>query len=245
MKTILLLHGWGRDKQAMMPLANLLGNFLDEEYQTRAIDLPGFGETLAPEDVWSPSQYADYVAKHCKKMDYKNLVVVGHSFGGKVGALMALRHPQLVDRLVMIGASGLKRKRSIFYKVKAFGLKMLGRMAGLCDRFFKTSLREAYRRRFGSADYRAARGVMKDILVRTVNEDISNQVREIKQKTLLIYGDQDCETPAKDIGKRYQALINDAELIILNHYGHNDILDNGRFLVQKSIERFLKEAPSE
>ena len=65
----------------------------------------------------------------------------------------------------------------------------------------------------GSRDYKAASPRMKQVLVETVNEDLSNDAKKIKVPTILIYGTEDSEVPYEDI-KEYEKLIDDCGLII-------------------------------
>ena len=236
MQDIVFLHGWGQDKRAFEPILEVF----QHDYKCHVIDLPGFGETPEPDSAWVPGQYADYVASYCEKENIDQAIFIGHSFGGEVSALLAVRHPKIVKALVLIAASGLKKKRSLKFRLKAFSLKILGKLAGLCDKLFVTSYKQAYREKFGSRDYRNAKGVMRDILVKTVNEDISNIAAQIKQKTLLLYAENDNETPPS-VGKKYNELIQNSELICYQHQDHYTILNEGRFQVQRKISNFLKD----
>ena len=58
-----------------------------------------------------------------------------------------------------------------------------------------------YRRLFGSADYNNASGVLRDTMVRVVNEDLESYLPDIRYPVLLIWGDQDDATPMR--GRAY------------------------------------------
>ncbi len=235
MVDIIFLHGWGQSSASFVDLA--------ASYQGRAkchlLDLPGFGSQSAPDSAWSARDYADFVALYCQTHKIEKAIFVGHSFGGKVAALMGVYHPILVDKIVMIAAAGLKRKRSFVFKLKAFALRLLGKSAHLCDCLLKTQLKQKYRNHFGSADYKKAKGVMKDILVKTVSEDIGDEVRAIKAPVLLIYGENDTATPP-EVGGRYYDLIEGSSYICLPRQDHYSLLAGGRFQVQSHIDQFLK-----
>jgi pimeloyl-ACP methyl ester carboxylesterase len=82
---------------------------------------------------------------------------------------------------------------------------------------------EAMRRSRGSADYRAATGVMRDILVKVVNESYEAQLRAIDVPVSLIWGSDDREVPVT-IAERALSIINEgggvAELEVVPGVGH-------------------------
>jgi pimeloyl-ACP methyl ester carboxylesterase len=98
--------------------------------------------------------------------------------------------------------------------------------------------RERLRSVFGSADYKTA-GPMRSILTKVVTEDLTACASTVRCPTLLIYGDQDQDTPP-EMGKRFQALIAHSELVILEGFGHTDIILKGRYQVSNLINRFLR-----
>jgi pimeloyl-ACP methyl ester carboxylesterase len=77
----------------------------------------------------------------------------------------------------------------------------------------------------GSRDYKAASPMMKNILVQTVNEDLSDYARKIDVPTLLIWGDLDTEVSIEE-AKETEKLIKDAALIVLPNSTHYAYLEN-------------------
>ena len=226
-------HGWGQNRQAMAPLAQSLtslgGHIL--------IDFPGFGDAPAPQTAWTTADYADLTARFLNELGPAGPVVwIGHSFGGRVGIQMAARHPDMIDRLVLIAAAGLPRRRSAVERARVAGriytfktLKSLAPVLGLDV----NKLRD----RFGSADYRNA-GAMRDTLVKVISEDLSPEAQRISCPTRLIYGAQDTETPP-EIGQRLDALIPNSEFSVLDKQDHYSLLGEGRHQVAKRIRDFL------
>jgi pimeloyl-ACP methyl ester carboxylesterase len=118
-------------------------------------------------------------------------VVVGHSFGGRVAVHLAAAQPELVRALVLTGVPLLRaaagsRRPAVSYRVgrslHRFGLIGESRM-------------ESLRQRYGSPDYRAATGVMREVLVRTVNETYEEQLRAVTCPVELVWADDDTEAP--------------------------------------------------
>lgn len=227
-------HGWGQNRHAMAQLAQSLsglgGHIL--------LDFPGFGDAPWPGEAWDTADYADLTARFLATAPGSGPSVwIGHSFGGRVGIQLAARHPELVDRLVLIAAAGLQRDRSLAERARIAGkvytfkaLKRLAPVVGMdVDRL---------REKFGSADYRAA-GNMRDTLIKVVREDLSPVAAQIKCPTRLIYGAEDSETPP-EIGERLAALIPRAELSVLEGQDHYSLLGEGRHQVTKRIRDFLE-----
>ena len=226
------LHGWGQSGGSLLPLARLLAT----RRSGIVFDLPGFGKTpmLAPDA--GTADYADALAAEIAGEE--RVVLVGHSFGARVALQFAARHPARVAALVLIAGAGLKRKRSRVWRLRAYGLKTLGRLLRALDRLAGTDLHARYRRRFGSPDYRRA-GALRGTFLKAVNEDLGALAQHIRVPVLLIYGRDDRETPP-EIGTRFAALMPAAELHILEGFGHLDILSRGAYQCEHLIARFLE-----
>lgn len=222
------LHGWGQTHAALAPLAKIL----ERHGRHRLIDLPGFGQTPRLADGAGSAAYAAWLSDMLGAKTRRR-ILLGHSFGVRVAVQLAAREPDAVDALVLIAGAGLKRQRPWSWYMRARALTLLGRLARLTGRH------EAFRRRFGSADYKAA-GALRGTLVAVVNEDLSEQARAVRCPVLLLYGAQDEATPPQ-LGERFAALMPDARLKIYPHLGHLDILSRGAQLVAHAIETFLTE----
>ena len=91
--------------------------------------------------------------------------------------------------------------------------------------------------KFGSADYRNATPRMRDILVKTVNEDLTDLLPTIKYSTLLIWGDRDTATPFSD-AEKMNKLIKDSGIVKVEGAGHYSYLENP-VLVHRVLDSFL------
>ena len=72
-----------------------------------ALDLPGFGHSESPPGGFTLDSAADLLAAALRALDAAPAVVCGHSLGGPLAARLAIRHPEAVSRLVLVGPSGL------------------------------------------------------------------------------------------------------------------------------------------
>ena len=231
---ILWLHGWGQDHQSF----NKIEPFF-KDVENVLFDFPGFGKSPPPSEVWGTNDYAEFIEKNLQEEPKKETYIIGHSFGCRVALKFAHKFPQKVKGLILISAAGLKRKRSLPFKLKAFSLKIVGKIACLLDILFKTKFKQLYSIKLGSHDYRNANGIMKKIFVKIISEDLSEIAQKIKAPTLLIYGTEDQETPP-ELGKCYNDFLTNSEYIELPNFNHYNILSIGKHQLQNIIVNFIK-----
>jgi len=233
---IICLHGWAQTHKNIEPLAELLAG----ETTPHLIDLPGFGGSPQPPEAWSADNYADHLAAFMKEKGIEKASLLGHSFGGKVSLCFAEKYPDKIDRLILMAPSGLKPRLPFSKKIQRMGIRVSGRLLKTYDKAFgKTLFADHFIPRFGSRDYQNA-GSMRQILVRSVNEDLTQRIRNIHCPTLLLWGRKDTETPV-EIGERMHRLIQDSTLCIFPHHGHYLCDDVGAHLMADYILDFLRE----
>lgn len=236
-KHVVVLHGWGHNLEAMRPLSQSISS---GDVTIHLIDLPGFGKSPAPTSTWSSFDYADAIYEYLKDYPIEQVSFVGHSFGGKVSISFASKYPHLTDRLVLIAASGLKPMRGYQKTVRLKLIRMLGKGSRLLDKVLTTNTFEKFSKRFASADYRKA-GVMRPILVQSVNEDLTTVIQGLRMPVLLLWGEQDSETPM-EMAQRMHRYMSQSRLIAFPNKGHALPLDVGGHLCARYINPFLKEA---
>jgi pimeloyl-ACP methyl ester carboxylesterase len=78
---------------------------------------------------------------------------------------------------------------------------------------------EALRQRYGSEDYRAASGIMREVLVRTLAEDYSAAIAAVRCPVELVWGDNDTAAPLA-IAERLKVDLPDAHLVVCSGAGH-------------------------
>lgn len=201
---IVALHGWGRTGSDFAPI--LVG--LD----AAAIHLPGFGPTAVPDSVWGTEDYAELVAEAIRP--FAPVVLVGHSFGGRVAVRLAARFPDLVSGLVVTGAPLVRATAAGKPRLSFRIAKWANRIGILSD----TAI-EVLRRKAGSADYNAANGVMRDIMVKTVNENYDEDLSRISAPTWMVWGEHDTAAPTQ-AGKLASERIPGARWTVVPGEGH-------------------------
>ena len=211
-ETVLLLHGWG----ANITLYQSIVDTLKQGRRVLALDMPGFGKTPEPERPWCVDDYVDFVLKFILSFNLEKISVVVHSFGGRVFFKMNAKEnlPFTIERAVLIDSAGILPKKTVGQKVSLRCYK-IGRafMSTKVMHFLYPDAVEDMRRKRGSSDYNSATPLMRDTLVKVVNEDLEPLIHLVKCPTLLIWGDLDTATPIED-ARRMEELIADAGLVV-------------------------------
>jgi pimeloyl-ACP methyl ester carboxylesterase len=257
-RPVLMLHGWNRAGRDLKPLAQLLSR----DRSVHLVDLPGFGASPLPEEpvlnsgvhasgapslpissvpvsAWGTYEYGELMVRYLQSLGINSCDLIGHSFGGRICLRIASRYQDLVGSMVLIGSHGLQLPKPFKAAIRSSLLKALRSIIRLVDSTFNTKLYTArFVPFFGSRDYLNA-GPLRSILVKTVNEDQSENSRRIKAPTLLLWGALDTETPLA-MGRRFQELIEGSHLIALDNHGHDPFQDVGAHLCAYHIESFLR-----
>lgn len=231
---ILFLHGWGGVRESLRGIATLF----QYTHTVHLFDLPGFGEAPLPPDSWGTSEYADLVQQYILDRLEGTVVLVGHSFGGRVSVRLASRGLSRVTDLVLLGVPGLPQSALSRTRIRRLGIRTLRRaLVGFEPVIGARGLRW-HTERFGSKDYQEA-GPLRPLLVKTVNEDLTECACAVRCPTLLVWGTDDAETPPW-LAKRYAELIGDkATLILLPHKDHYPYAGTGAHLIGETMRRWL------
>lgn len=210
---ILFLHGWGQNIAMMEPIAKPLS----KTHRIVIIDLPGFGESSEPDSAWALEDFTLMVDYIKNKLKLKNVSLVGHSFGGKISLLYASKRK--IKKLVLLASP---------YKVKIAKQSLKVRFLKKCKNIpGLKGLAEKMKKRLGSTDYRNASPVMRDILVKHVNTDLTEAAKNIKCPTLIVWGTKDAEVPVND-AYELEKIIHNSGVVIYEgctHYAYLEKLN--------------------
>jgi pimeloyl-ACP methyl ester carboxylesterase len=233
---LVMLHGWGQSLGSLLAL----GDLLSKSRSVHLIDLPGFGGSPKPPSDWGTIDYADRILAYLHEQNLKDVDILGHSFGGRIALQMAAKEPQLIRKLVLINAAGLKRELKGKRAFKASLARTSLSVCRLLDRTFGLhTFQEWHVPSFASADYRNS-GELRIIFVKTVNEDLTEIARQIAQPVLLLWGENDQEVPV-EIAHRYHELIANSQLKILPGKDHFPFLNEGAHLCTYHVLKFLDQ----
>ena len=230
--TIILLHGWGCDHNIWKATSELLRN----HFRVVAVDFAGFGLSAEPREVWGVEQYTRSIEALVKHLGVERPTLVGHSFGGRVSILYASRNS--VKSVLLTDASGVKPRRSMSYYRKVYTFKLMKATLPLLIGKQKASIIiEQKRSKGGSSDYNRATPMMRAILSKCVNEDLTKHMPKVVAPVLLFWGDKDTATPLADAHKMKRLMPN-AGLVVAQGAGHFAMLEQPA-LWMASLKSFL------
>ncbi|MEP4890755.1 MAG: alpha/beta hydrolase [Aliiglaciecola sp.] len=227
---IVLLHGTSASLHTWEGWAQTLKS------QRRVIrfDLPGFGLTGPnPQNDYSIEQYSQTVIDVMDNLGVERFVLAGNSLGGYISWATAVFYPQRVEKLILVDASGypyqstsvplaftISQKPLLKFLIgdmlpRSLVVKSVKNVYGdprkvtpeLVDRYYQLTTREGNRQ------------ALEARFAQTQPNDLINRIPEIKQPTLIIWGQEDRLIPV-DLGRRFQEEIENSELVIFATLGH-------------------------
>lgn len=219
---VVLMHGWGCNSSTVACIANaLLPNV-----KVVNIDLPGFGKSEEPKEVWGVYEYEEMLRQLIAHEQLESPTLIGHSYGGRVAIAYASHNADDVHKLVLVDSAGIKPRHSLKWYVKVYTYKtakhllplLLGKEKG-------EKALDKVRGKSGSSDYRNSSPMMRAIMSKSIAQDLRHLMPAIKAPTLLIWGENDTATPLAD-AKLMERLIPDAGLVSFPGCGHYSFLDN-------------------
>ncbi len=213
--TVLALHGWQRTHLDFSPVFD--DPAPGDGLSAIGPDLFGFGATPPPPEPWGTPEYARHLLPLFEEPGVlaERVIVVGHSFGGRVAVRLFGLVPDRIERVVLTAVPLLDREGRSTRTAASYRLaRRLHRMGLLGE-----ARLEAMRNRHGSADYRAAQGVMRGVLVRLLAEQYGDDIAAIGCPVDLVWGERDTEVPV-EVAVRAQPMFPSATLLTLPGVGH-------------------------
>lgn len=191
-KSILIIHGWGANKEIMI---KAFGYYLNE-FKQIYIDLPGFGKSDIFYELDS-IKYAKIVQVFLNSLKLKPDIIMGHSFGGKIATLLR------PENLVLLSTAGIVEEKPFIvkFKIKLYKFLKIFGFAGL----YKL---------FATKDVAGMSRVMYDTLKNVVDEDFRDIFSKTRAKTLIFWGEGD-KAVSLESGKTINRLIKNSEFFSL------------------------------
>jgi pimeloyl-ACP methyl ester carboxylesterase len=231
---LLLLHGlFG----ALSNFADLVEHFR-KQYKVIVPLLPLFDLDIFHTTVGGLEKH---VQKFIEFKDYKNIHLLGNSLGGHVALVHILKHPDRIKSLILTGSSGLFEN-------------------GMGDSYPKRGDREYIKKKTQVTFYDPAMAttelvdevfeitnnrikVIKIISLAksAIRNNLGEELNQIKQPTLLIWGNNDIITPPF-VGQEFQKLIPNSELHYIDKCGHAPMMEVPDEF-NRILDAFLKKLP--
>ncbi len=233
---VLLIHGLAGSSKTWDSVIPLLSEHAD----VIAPDLLGHGESAKPSGDYSLGAFASGLRDFLAVLDVPRVTIVGHSFGGGVAMQLAYQHPELLDRLVLVGSGGLGREVSWLLRMLSlpgfeyvmpigfpkpiveFGTsvgRQLGRRGLRSDRLGE--MWRAYASLAGAPNRKAFVRTMRGVIEptgQTVNAT-DRLYLAARVPTMLVWGDRDPIIPVEHAYAAHEA-IEGSRLEIMEGAGH-------------------------
>jgi len=193
-RPVILLHGWLGSWGLWQETMGFLGRY----YRTYALDFWGFGESGKKRETYAVQDFVSLVNQFMDQLGIMHAPLVGHSMGGTVSLAVAIRYPERVSKVVVVGSPMVGS--SLAPLLKLLGLRpvafMLFNMMGL----FRTGMRLyspfiCKDPRFPDMMDRDLTRTTLESFLRSIGSlrrtDLRPMLDQIKIPALGIYGDHD------------------------------------------------------
>ena len=173
--------------------------------------MPAFGASDKLDQAWGVEEYAEWLKSFLIQTGAYGADIIAHSFGARVAFELA-NSTSYVKNLVIVDGAGILPKRTLKYYLKVYLYKIKKRL-GLSTKSC------------GSKDYKQLSAVMKKTFVNVVNYDQTKMLKNIKTKTLIVWGEKDKETPLY-MAKIMRKNLPNSRLVILEDCSHFSFLED-------------------
>lgn len=231
---IIILPGWGDTRGTFYKMIDILKEF----YTVYIIDYPGFGNSTFPNRDLSIYDYANLIKDFIKIKGIDNPILIGHSFGGRISIILTGLYKLHIKKMILIDAAGIKHKKKFKVRLKQSIYKCLKKLAKILPKKIRSLYLNKLISIFGSTDFKNLDPNIRKTFIKVINEDLTKYLKEINTSTLLIWGENDGDTPLDD-GKIMNVKIEDSGLIIIPNAGHFPYLEYP-YYINKIILEFLK-----
>lgn len=182
---------------------------------------------------------AKYVHRFIEFRDYKNLHLLGNSLGGHVALVHVLKHPERIKSLILTGSSGLFENGMGDTYPRRGDYEYIKKKTEVTFYDPKTATKELVDEVFEITRNRLK--VIKIIALAksAIRHNLGEELNNIKQPTLLIWGNNDTITPPF-VAREFQRLIPNSELHFIDKCGHAPMMEQPEEF-NIILDKFLKK----
>jgi pimeloyl-ACP methyl ester carboxylesterase len=226
---LIFLHGWGGSWQSWHPILERLKS----DFNLYAPDLPGFGQ----EPISKPyflDDYVNFVTDFIKKNKIKNPILIGHSFGGAITSKIAIDKKISLSKIILVDSASIRHPYSTSQKNKFKIISFFKKIFPFTQSFYYKLTKKL------DSDYASLKDnpILQKTFQNIIQHDLTNQLSTIKTPTLIIWGENDTDTPLTD-GQKIHKLIPKSEFINYPKTSHFAYLEEQEKFTN-DIKKFIK-----
>lgn len=237
-ETIIFVHGLG----SYAPAWKKTVEGLSKNSRCIAIDLPGYGKSSKGNYSGTMTFYADVVNQFAEALNLDNIVLAGHSMGGQISIIVALKYPDLVSKLVLIAPAGVETfsegEKDWFRNALTAKGVMLSTLqdieTNLGSNFYKMPkdaffmVRDRYAMTGAGEEFQWYCNIIPKCVQGMVNQPVIRDLPKITQPTLVVFGDSDALIPNRylhggqtaKIAEKAGELIPNSQVEVIKKAGH-------------------------
>jgi pimeloyl-ACP methyl ester carboxylesterase len=201
---------------------------------SHAVNLPGHPHGQALESV---EECADWLREYIQAEGYEDIVLAGHSFGGAIALTYALRYPQELRGVIIMGSGARLRVHPMFLTPCEEAIKgNTQKWYELVEEMYRLAP-EDYKREMVEKQKTIGPAVMLNDFLCCDKFDIMDRVHEIKVPALIICGESDVMTPVK-FANYVGAKIANSRVVVIPESGHFVLAEKPE-AVNKAIQDFI------
>ena len=205
------------------------------------MDLPGHGESAKGDHAFSVFYYAEAVAAFIQKLALENCVVVGHSMGGQIAVVLAVRYPVLLEKLVLVAPAGFEKFTAMEIQLMRNYWNMMqmtnasswqGQMA-MQSNFYKWSpaadrINQAMAAMMEKGNIKEYMRMMQLSMWGMLDEPVFDILNKVSMPVLVVFGEKDALIPnpffhsqsTAELAAEATKQFPDAKLLMIPHCGH-------------------------
>ncbi len=257
-ETILFVHGLG----SYAPAWKKTIEGLSKNYRCIAIDLPGYGKSTKGDFSGTMTFYADLINQFAKALNLDEIILAGHSMGGQISIVAALKYADLVKKLILVSPAGIEtfsegEKAWFRNALTAKGVMLTPLQdieTNIGSNFYKMPkgaffmVRDRYAMTGAGDEFLWYCNIIPKCVRGMVNQPVIRDLPKIKQPTLVVFGDSDALIPNRylhggntaSIAEKAGELIPNSQVEVIKKAGHFVMFEKADE-VNGLIAKFLKE----
>ena len=187
---------------------------------------------------------AKFVHKFLESRDLKNVHLLGNSLGGHVALVHVLKHPERIKSLILTGSSGLFENGMGDSYPKRGDYEYIKTKTELTFYDPKTATKELVDEVYGIINNRIKAIKIISLAKSAIRNNLGEELNQIKQPTLLIWGNNDNITPPF-VAREFNKLIPNSELHFIDKCGHAPMMevpDEFNIILHKFLKKLNEPA---